>query len=616
MCPELNSLGYAWHITVVSGRQCSGVASVLTIGQLLRGVNPKDDAIRGFVVMGPGLNLTTLAGTMQVTYLIAMKASDLFVRCLESEGVEYIFGIPGEENLDLLESLRNSSIKLIVTRHEQAAAFMAATYGRLTGKAGVALTTLGPGATNLVTGVAYAELGAMPLVVITGQKPIKKSKQGQFQVIDVVGMMRPITKFARQIVSGDKIPSLVREAFRLAEEERPGAVHLELPEDIAAEEAEALPIPRQSVRRPVAEDKAIAQAVEAIESAKSPLILVGAGANRKMVSNMLVQLLEKTGIPFFNTQMGKGIVGHKYDQYIGTAALSDGDYLHCAIRRADLIINIGHDVIEKPPFFQRNGAPHVIHINFLGAQVDEVYTPQIEVVGDIANSLWQIAESITPQSHWDFQYFYRVREEVQKHIAAKATDDRFPVIPQRFVADIRAAMPEDGIVTLDNGMYKIWFARQYRCFEPNTLLLDNALATMGAGLPSAMAAKMVCPTKKVLTVCGDGGFMMNSQELETAVRLGLDLVVIVLNDNAYGMIKWKQETAGFTDFGLDLQNPDFVKYAESYGATGHRLERAADLVPLVKKLLDTPGVHLLEVPVDYSENALLTKELAEKTCLI
>jgi len=531
-----------------------------------------------------------------------MKASDLFVQALEAEGVEYVFGIPGEENLDLLESLRNSSIELILTRHEQGAGFMAATYGRLTGKVGVCLSTLGPGATNLVTPAGYAQLGAMPMLMITGQKPIKTSKQGRFQVIDVVDMMRPITKYTAQVVSGDRIPSMVREAFRLAHEERPGAVHIELPEDIAAEQTSAKVLEPSVVRRPVPDHKAIRGAVTMIEGAKSPVLLIGAGANRKLTAKMLQAFVEKTGIPYITTQMGKGVLDEGGDLFLGNTALSDGDFVHRVIDRADLIINVGHDVVEKPPFFMQPGGDKVIHVNFESAAVDPVYFPQLEVVGDIANSIWQIKEQITPQDSWKLEFYRDVHDAYVAHRKESEDDDRFPVLPERFVRDIRRAMPRDGIVALDNGIYKIWFARNYPAHYPNTLLLDNALATMGAGLPSAMAAKLVYPDKPVIAVCGDGGFMMNSQEMETAVRLGLHLVVIVLRDDAYGMIKWKQAHMHFDQYGLDYGNPDFVKYAESYGATGWRLESTEALLPLVETCLGEPAVHLIDVPVDYSLN--------------
>ena len=531
-----------------------------------------------------------------------MKASDLFVRVLESEGVEFIFGVPGEENLDILNSLQGSTIKLILTRHEQGAGFMAATYGRLTGKAGVCMATLGPGATNLVTAAAYAQLGGMPMFMLTGQKPIKQSKQGQFQIINVVDMMQPITKFTEQLTGADNIPSRVREAFRLGEEERPGAVHLELPEDIAADETDAAMLAKSMVRRPMAEAKAIRRAVEIIEQAERPLLVLGAAANRKLTSRMLRDFVERTKIPFVTTQMGKGVIDERDEAFLGNAALSSGDFIHRATDHADVIINVGHDVIEKPPFFMRDGGVQVIHINFFSAKVDPVYFPQVEVVGDIANSIWQINETITPQEKWEFSFFAKVKQHVDNHIKQDADATSFPVLPQRLVADVRAAMPSDGIISLDNGVYKIWFARNYLAHEPNTVLLDNALATMGAGLPAAMAAKLIFPEREVVAICGDGGFMMNSQELETAVRLKMDLTVLILRDDAYGMIKWKQANMGFENYGLDYGNPDFVAYAESYGAKGHRVERTEDLLPLVKECNHVNGVHVIDVPVDYSNN--------------
>jgi len=546
-----------------------------------------------------------------------LKASDLFIKALENEGVEYIFGIPGEENLDFLNSMKDSKIKLILTRHEQGAGFMAATYGRLTGKPGVCLATLGPGATNFTTPAAYAQLGAMPMMMITGQKPIKKSKQGQFQIVDIVDLFKPITKYTRQIVNANNIPSMVREAFRLAIEERPGAVHLELPEDIAAEETEDKIFDVVGFRRPDADEEAIQKAAKMIEDARMPLLLIGAGANRKRTGKTLTEFIELTGIPFFNTQMGKGVVDERHPKFLGTAALSEDDFIHCAINRADLIINVGHDVVEKPPFFMEEGGTKVIHVNFFPAQVDDVYFPQINVIGDIATSVKHIASHVLDKSNWDFSYFEKIKEEVDDHLSKYSKDNRFPVLPQRLVHIIREQLPDDGILTLDNGVYKIWFARNYTCYQPNTLLLDNALASMGAGLPSAMLAKLINPDKKVISVCGDGGFMMNSQELETAVRIGLNLVVIILNDSAYGMIKWKQEGMGFENFGLDYKNPDFVKYAESYGAFGHRPTSDEDFKEVLTKCLDMDGVHVIDLAIDYSLNhSILNVLLKERTCIL
>ncbi len=545
------------------------------------------------------------------------KASDLFVSALEAEGVEYVFGIPGEENLDLLESLRASSIRLVLTRHEQGAGFMAATYGRLTGKVGVCLSTLGPGATNLVTPAAYAQLGAMPMLMLTGQKPIRSSKQGHFQIIDVVDMMRPLTKYTRQLVSADSIPARVREAVRLAEEERPGATHLELPQDIAGDDTSASLLPPSYVRRPLAEHKAVARAVDAIRDAKHPLLMLGAGANRKTTARMLRAFVDKLGIPFFSTQMGKGVLDETDPLWLGNAALSDKDFVHRAIDAADCIINIGHDVIEKPPFFMHDDSRTVIHVNYSSADVDQVYFPQIEVVGDIANAIWQITEALAPQPHWDFAFFGRARDALCAHIAELAGDAHFPLRIPHLVDTVRDALAPTDIVCLDNGLYKLWFARNYRCHAPNTLLLDNALATMGAGLPSAIAARLVHPDRKVVAVCGDGGFMMNSQELETAVRLGVDITVLVLRDDAYGMIKWKQAHEDYPNFGMDYGNPDFVRYAESYGARGHRPASPGEFRATLQTALDTPGIDLIEVAIDYSlDDSLLNEDIPRRSAAV
>jgi len=544
-----------------------------------------------------------------------MKASDLFIAALEAEKVEYIFAVPGEENLDLLESLRTSSIELVLTRHEQGAGFMAATYGRLTGKAGVCLATLGPGATNLTTPAAYAALGAFPLIIITGQKPIKTSKQAQFQIVDVVSLFTPLCKASTQIVNGNRIPSLVREGFRLAQEERPGAVLLELPEDIAEEETIEPVIPPHQRRYAVAGDAALDEAAERIIAAERPLLLIGAGANRRRASKALRKFVSDTGFPFFDTQMGKGVVDEDSELYLGTAALSSDDYVHCAIEKADLIVNIGHDVVEKPPFFMEPDGQTVIHINYKAAEVDQVYFPQLEVIGDIAGSVERLGNRLDGNLQCDRSYYTALHHEIASHISETSDDDRFPMVPQRVVADIRSVMARDDIVALDNGIYKIWFARNYIAHEPGTILLDNALATMGAGLPSAMMAAILTPGRRVLAVCGDGGFMMNSQELETAVRLGLNLVVLILNDAAYGMIRWKQGQLGFPDYGLTFSNPDFVTYAKSYGATGHRVERSADLVSVLNAAFEAGGVHLVDLPVDYSENKkVLIDELGAKVC--
>ena len=538
------------------------------------------------------------------------KGSDLLVAALENEGVDRIFGVPGEENLDVVESLRQSKIKLILTRHEQAAAFMAATHGRLTGRPGVCMSTLGPGALNLATGAAYAYLGAMPMILLTGQKAIMTAKQARFQIVDVVGTMRPLTKMTRQIVSGPSIPTLVREAFRVAQEERPGPVHLELPEDVAGEESAAAPmVPPHPIEIPIAPAAALDRAAAMILEASRPLVMLGAGSSRPKLVEPLSGFVRRTRIPFFNTQMGKGSVTGGSNLYMGTAALSEGDYVHGAVDRADLIVSVGHDTIEKPPFFMGPKGPRVIHVGFTPASVEQVYFPHAEIVGDVGTNVMLLADRLEGKVKID-PAFTGLRGQILARIRDRADEARFPVTPQRIVRDVRKVMPENGIVCLDNGMYKIWFARNYRTHVANTLLLDNALATMGAGLPSAMMAAILFPDRRVMAVCGDGGFMMNSQELETAVRLGLNLVVLILEDSAYGMIRWKQAVDKFPDWGLTFGNPDFVKYAESYGAIGHRVERTEDLVSVLDGAFKEGGVQLVTVPIDYVENTrVLVEEL-------
>ncbi|MFM0223681.1 acetolactate synthase large subunit [Paraburkholderia dipogonis] len=548
-----------------------------------------------------------------------MKASDLFVKALENEGVERIFAVPGEENLDVLDSLRHSGIELIVTRHEQSAAFMAATHGRLTGKPGVCMATLGPGALNLVTGAAYAHLGAMPMVLITGQKAIMTARQARFQIVDIVATMKPLTKASRQIVNGASIPTVVREAFRVAAQERPGPVHLELPEDVAGSEVggDVPLIPLHAVDLPVAGQAAIEQAAALLKSARRPLVMFGAASNRPRLAGQLTDFIRRTGMPYFNTQMGKGTVSaigreEASELWMGTAALSERDYLHEAIDRADLILAIGHDTVEKPPFIMGPGGPMVIHVGYTPANVEQVFFPHAEVVGDLGLSLGRLADLL----EGDLPHaaaLAPLREDILRRTLGRAEESRFPLTPQRIVHDVRKIMPADGIVALDNGMYKLWFARCYRTRSANTLLLDNALATMGAGLPSAMMAAILYPDRRVMAVCGDGGFMMNSQELETAVRLKLNLVVLIIQDDAYGMIRWKQAVDKFADWGLTFGNPDFVKYADAYGAKGRRIETAEALAPALESAFGEGGVQLVIVPVDYSENVrVFVEELGNR----
>jgi acetolactate synthase I/II/III large subunit len=539
-----------------------------------------------------------------------MNGADLLVAALENEGVVQIFGLPGEENLAMVEALRRSSIKLVVTRHEQAAAFMAATHGRLTGRPGVCMTTLGPGALNLTTGAAYALLGGMPMVMITGQKGILSRKQARFQVVDMVSTMTPLTKLALQIVSSTTIPTLVREAFRVAQQERPGPVHLELPEDVAAEVTAEIPLVQpHPIEWPAAQRAALDRAASLILRAERPLIMLGAAASRPRLAPALSDFVNRMQIPFFNTQMGKGSVTGGSGLYMGTAALSERDYVHDAIDRADLIIAIGHDTVEKPPFFMGPKGPTVLHVGYLPATVEEVYFPHAELIGDVGPSLELLAQRLegkVPKAG----ALLALRGEILARVSARSEESRYPMTPQRIVHDVRRVMPEDGIVCLDNGMYKIWFARNYRTRIANTLLLDNALATMGAGLPSAIMAAMLHPDRRVLAVCGDGGFMMNSQEVETASRLGLKLVVLILEDNAFGMIRWKQAADGYPDFGMTFGNPDFAAYAKAYRVHGSRVESAEGLAPALEAAFAVGGVHLVSVSIDYTENdRVLIEEL-------
>jgi acetolactate synthase-1/2/3 large subunit len=527
-----------------------------------------------------------------------MKASDLFVRQLEEEGVEYIFGLPGEENLDFLESLRTSNIKLIVTRHEQTAAFMAATYGRLTGKAGVCFSTLGPGATNLVTGVAHAQLIGAPLISISGQKAVRGNRQARFQLIDIVSLMRPITKEAVSLVDPGAIPTVLRNAFKLAQAERPGAVHIELPEDVAESETEARVQKRGLARRPAPDPKAILRAAELINQSKNPLIILSSGANRNLITRQLMQFIEKTGIYAVHTQMGKGVVSDESKYSLFATGIHRRDYVNCGIDLADL--------------WNRDLDKKIINIDFAAAEIDAFYNPDIEIIGDISCSLRQLGELTAGRKSGET--FSAVREFLDEKLSLDFKK-QYPLTPQEVVWHVREVLSLEDIVSLDNGIYKLWFSRLYRTYKPNTFLLDNALATMGAGLSTGIAAKMVRPDRNVLAVVGDGGFMMNSRELELALRYSVPIVVLVLNDNAYGFIKWEQQAKGFEDFGLDYRNPDFVKYAESYGAVGMKVKQGDDLSELLREAFALKTVVLVECPIDYSVNyETFSRELANIVC--
>jgi len=542
-----------------------------------------------------------------------MKASDLFVAQLEEEGVEYIFGLPGEENLDLLESLRTSRIKLIVTRHEQAAAFMAATYGRLTGKPGVCFSTLGPGATNLVTGVAQAQLIGAPLISISGQKALTDNWQARFQLVNTVRMMEPLCKKAVSITDPGMIPTVIRNALKHAEADRPGAIHIELPEDIAEEETEATVQKRSEIKIPYPAPEAVKRAAAMICEAKNPLIIVSSGANRKAITEELENFVERTGIYLVHTQMGKGVVPDDCSYSLFAIGIHARDYVNCGIDGADLIITIGYDIVEYPPYLWNSTLDkQIINIDFVEFVPDRYFNPTVEIIGDIASSIRELAASI-PEKR-EFPIFEHTRNFIEEKINAAARKS-YPPIPQAVVQSVRKVLGREDIITLDNGIYKLWFARLYKTYAPNTVLLDNALATMGAGLPSGITAKLLHPERRVLAICGDGGFMMNCQELETAIRYKIPIVVLILNDNGFGFIKWKQKQMHFEDFGLDYGNPDFSLFARSFGAVGIRIKEDDDLAEVLEKAFALNKVAVIECPIDYSVNyETFSIELGKLTC--
>jgi acetolactate synthase I/II/III large subunit len=548
-----------------------------------------------------------------MTFRFFMKASDLFVAQLEEEGVEYIFGLPGEENLDFLESLRTSKIKLIVTRHEQAAAFMAATYGRLTGKTGVCFSTLGPGATNLVTGVAQAQLIGTPFISISGQKALTDNWQGRFQLVDVVRMMEPLCKKAVSITDPGMIPTVIRNAFKHAEAERPGAVHIELPEDVAEDETDAVVQKRSKIKLPLSDPEAVKEAAAMIFEAKNPLIIVSSGANREEITKELGDFARKTGIYLVHTQMGKGVVPDDCVYSLFATGIHARDYVNCGIDGADLIITVGYNIAEYPPYLW-NGKldKKIINIDFVESVPDKYFNPTIEVIGDVASSIRELAASIPGKR--EFPFFERTRNFIEDKINTTPMR-KYPPLPQSIVQSVRKALGREDIITLDNGIYKLWFSRLYKTYAPNTILLDNALAAMGGGLPAGITAKLLNPERRVLAICGDGGFMINCQELETAIRYGIPVVVLILNDNAFGFIKWGQKKMNFEDFGLDYGNPDFSLFAESFGAAGFKIREGDDLAEVLERAFSLNKVTVIECPIDYSVNyETFSIELRNLTC--
>ncbi|RFZ14053.1 Acetolactate synthase [Mycobacterium marinum] len=545
------------------------------------------------------------------------NTSEQIVAALAAEGVEYVFGIPGDENLHFMEALRNDGrIKFILFRHEQAAGFAAAAYGRLTGKLAVAMSTLGAGAMNLTTPVAHAYLTAMPMLVITGQKAVRDNRMGQYQIVDVVDVMRPITKFAAKIPSGPMAGSLLRQAMMSALGERQGPAHLELPDDVARETELGPLVPCWHGDIPVATQDSIETAARLIRDARRPLIMVGGGtrANRPAVAAAVRALIEKTQIPFVTTMMGKGVANEDDPRYLG-CSIMPGDYPNCAITTADVILNVGHDVLEKPTFFmQPDDGRTVIHLNPFAAQGDNSYFPQAQVVGDMADALHRLTEQLCPNPAWDHDGFHRLAKAMQGSIKRASTDTSFPAKQGYLIATLRDFMADDDILSLDNGIHMMWATRNFNARQPNTMLIDHALGSMGISLPAAIAAKLVHPDRKVVVVTGDGGFAMNSQDLETAVRLGLDLIIVVFNDNGLGMIALKQMSDGFGRYGVDFTNPDFVGFAHSYGATGHRLDDPARFREVLDQAAAAGGVHIIDAPVDPQQNMALMMEMRSVDC--
>jgi acetolactate synthase I/II/III large subunit len=543
-----------------------------------------------------------------------MNTAELLVHCLENEGVEYIFGLPGEENMEVLRALAKSSIRFITTRHEQGAAFMADVYGRLTGKPGVCLSTLGPGATNLMTGVADADLDCAPLIAITGQVGTDRMHIESHQYLDLVKMFEPITKWNAQIVRPSITPEIVRKAFKISQSEKPGAVHIDLPENIAAMEAEGVPLCTNDTGKIYASYRSLSEAAVLVSKAKNPLILAGNGTIRSQASESLTEFATRLNIPVVNTFMGKGVIPYTHPLAMWTMGLQQRDFITCAFEETDLVIAIGYDLIEfSPKKWNFTGKVPIIHIGETPAEVDSSYIPTVEVVGDIADALVEILHRADRTNKPD-PHALEVRASIRADYEQYAHDEGFPVKPQKIVYDLRQVMGPDDIVISDVGAHKMWMARHYHCDRPNTCIISNGFAAMGIAIPGAIAAKLVYPDLKIVAVTGDGGFMMNMQELETAVRIGTPFVTLIFNDGGYGLIEWKQQVhygeSAFIKFG----NPDFVKLAESMGLKGYRIESAIDLIPTLKEALDQKVPTIIDCPVDYRENLLFTRKSTDQSC--
>jgi acetolactate synthase I/II/III large subunit len=548
-----------------------------------------------------------------------MKASDLFVRCLEEEGVEFIFGVPGEENADFMLSLeRSTKIRFVLTRHEQGAAFMAEAYGRLTGNPAGCLGTLGPGATNLITGVADADMDHAPMLVLTGQGSTRRLHKESHQVMDVVGMFEPVTKWAASVRHPDNIPEMVRKAVRVARTEKPGAVLIELPEDLAKQETDGKPLPVTRFRRAVTDDKVVGRAFDLIRNAKRPVIIAGNGCIRRRASKQLRLFCEKTGIGVVSTFMAKGCVDMDADYCLFTVGLGTRDRMNVVIDDADLVITLGLDMVEyHPHLWNPGGDKPIIHADFLPAEIDDRYMPRVELVGDLAHSLWMLNQRVDAHGTFEFDLAqqHETRRKMWDDITEYVSDDTDGLIrPQKALWDVRQAMGPLDVLLSDVGAHKMWIARLYPCHEPNTCLIPNGFCSMGGALPGAIAASLVYPDRRVIAIAGDGGFMMNVQEMETAKRLNSRIVVMVWEDGGYGLIQWKQSNEFGRHTDLAFGNPDWLQLASAFGWRGHLCKRSKDLSGVLEAAFAEDGPSLVVIPIDYRENQLLTKKLGEITC--
>jgi len=540
-----------------------------------------------------------------------MKAAELLVKCLENEKVEYIFGIPGEENIDVMDALLDSPIRFVTTHHEQGAAFMADVYGRLTGRAGVCMATLGPGATNLITGVADANMDRAPVVAIAGQGATTRLHKESHQILNLVSMFHPITKYATQVLDPAIVPEVVRKAFKVAQTEKPGATFIDFPENIAEMTVDKVPIKVQTAYSSEAPAAKIQKAATLISAAKAPVILAGNGVIRQGAAEALVAFAETLNIPVANTFMAKGVMPFSNPLSLGTIGLKARDLPWFAFEKADVVICVGYDMVEyHPDTWNPDGNKTIVHLDAQPAEVDEHYILAVGVLGDIASSLRALAEYATPQSAPPFK---ALREALEADRAEYANDTGFPVKPQKIVWDLREVLGPGDIAISDVGAHKMWMSRMYRAERPNTCIISNGFAAMGIAVPGAIAAKLAYPDRTVVAVTGDAGFMMNSQEIETALRMKTPIVVLIWNDSEYGLITWHQLRHFGRPSHIAFKNPDFVKYAESFGAKGYRVEQAADLVPTLKQAIADDTVVIIDCPVDYAQNMLLTARLKAMT---